>query len=149
MTNVVEVMNKRFRDAESNQEPESKPSPFVEEYDDDNAETAASRCRVRAAKCFDKADDDEAVGDFGRVAGHYAEACDLVKQEIALSPAEAPALAKLLGTCHKNCGLAAARSLGRRLAGATLGHVLGSLKEALALGCAADGCALAYGAALL
>ncbi|KAH8056881.1 hypothetical protein JL722_7101 [Aureococcus anophagefferens] len=53
VTNVIEVTNKRFRDAESNQEPESKPSPFVEEHDDDD-DKAVVKCKVfveKGARC--------------------------------------------------------------------------------------------------
>ena len=148
VTNVIEVTNKRFRDAESNQEPESKPSPFVEEHDDDD-DKAVVKCKVFVEKVLLKCEDFEGQGDFSRAAAHFAEAFEHIKQQIGLFPAEAKGLAFVLGNCYRAAGLAAGRCLGRRLDGATLAPVVAHLKEALALDCAHDGALAVYGAALL
>ncbi|KAH8081627.1 hypothetical protein JL720_8748 [Aureococcus anophagefferens] len=148
VTNVIEVTNKRFRDAESNQEPESKPSPFVEEHDDDD-DKAVVKCKVFVEKVLMKCEDFEGQGDVARAAAHFAEAFEHIKQQIGLFPAEAKGLAFVLGNCYRAAGLAAGRCLGRRLDGAAPGPVLAHLKEALALDCAHDGALAVYGAALL
>ena len=148
------VLNRRFRDAESAQEPPATPSPFAPDGDGadapstDLAETMA-RDADRTLRTFAaRAADAEAEGDAAACARLLDEAFAAVKAQV-LSAWDAKVLTPVLHAAARAKAFALARCAGRRLAGATAADAAAACRAALELESGDAETQVLYAAALL
>ena len=130
------VLNRRFRDAESAQEPPAKPSPFAPDDADapstDLAETMARDADQTLRTFAARAADAEAEGDAAACARLLDEAYAAVKAKV-LSAWDAKVLTPVLHAAARSKAFALARCAGRRLAGATAADAAAACRAALEL----------------
>ena len=148
------VLNRRFRDAESAQEPPATPSPFAP--DDDGADAPSTDLAETMARDADRtlrtfaarAADAEAEGDAAACARLLDEAFAAVKAQV-LSAWDAKVLTPVLHAAARAKAFALARCAGRRLAGATAADAAAACRAALELESGDAETQVLYAAALL